>query len=111
MARKPSEQVKLNLRFTEALRSRLEKHAARNNRSMNEEIIRRLEDSFTKEDLMAFAERVSEKLSTEVTVKLTEVFRHGRVLTTSDLLQGQVLMPTDVLVPDPEPTKTIGKKP
>jgi hypothetical protein len=46
MARKPADQVQLKLRFNEALRSRLEKQADRNNHSMNAEIIRRLEQSF-----------------------------------------------------------------
>jgi hypothetical protein len=82
MSRKPSEQVKLNLRFTEALRSRLEKQAARNNRSMNEEIIRRLEESFRSEDLMAALEalagRMSEKVD-NVTVKLGDmILKQGR---------------------------------
>lgn len=73
MARKPSEQVKLNLRFTEALRSRLEKQAARNNRSMNEEIVRRLEESFRNDDLLDLAERLSEKISGQVTIKIGDM--------------------------------------
>jgi Arc-like DNA binding domain len=85
MARKPSEQVKLNLRFTEALRSRLEKQAARNNRSMNEEIIRRLEDSFRRDDLMTVVDALSDK----ITVKVTEVLKQGRALTVSDVLDGE----------------------
>jgi hypothetical protein len=70
MAKKPSDPVKLNLRFTEALRLRLEKQATKNQRSLNEEIIRRLEDSFQREDLEEFAERVAEKLGSTVTVKI-----------------------------------------
>jgi hypothetical protein len=46
MARKPTDAVQLKLRFSEALRRRLEREAARNHRSMNTEIIHRLEDSF-----------------------------------------------------------------
>jgi hypothetical protein len=52
MARKPTDQVHLKLRFTEKLRKRIEQAAARNDRSMNDEIIRRLEQSFTGEDLV-----------------------------------------------------------
>ncbi|UFW82857.1 Arc family DNA-binding protein [Bradyrhizobium barranii] len=75
MSRKPMDPVKLNLRFTEALRSRLEKQAERNNRSMNEEIVRRLEESFGKDDLMD----ALEKLSDRVTVKINEVIvKQGR---------------------------------
>ncbi|HEV3147216.1 MAG TPA: Arc family DNA-binding protein [Chthoniobacterales bacterium] len=78
MARKPSDPVKLNLRFTEALRSRLEKQATKNNRSLNEEIIRRLEESFKREDLEDFAERLAEKLGSVVTVKIGDVItKHG----------------------------------
>ncbi|MFA5952760.1 MAG: Arc family DNA-binding protein [Hyphomicrobium sp.] len=46
MARKLSETVKLNLRFSEELRRKLEKAAERHNQSMNLEIIERLDDSF-----------------------------------------------------------------
>src|SRR5262245_45435340 len=46
MARKPTDEVQLKLRFSEALRRQLERVAARNNRSMNAEIIHRLEMSF-----------------------------------------------------------------
>jgi hypothetical protein len=45
MTRKPTDEVQLKLRFSEALRRRLERVAARNNRSMNTEIIHRLEES------------------------------------------------------------------
>ena len=79
MAKKPSDPVKLNLRFTEALRSRLEKQATKNNRSLNEEIIRRLEGSFKREDLEEFAERLAEKLGSSVTVKLGDaITKFGR---------------------------------
>jgi Arc-like DNA binding dprotein len=44
-ARKPDDPVKLILRFTESLRAQLEKAAAANSRSMNSEIIERLEHS------------------------------------------------------------------
>ncbi|MET4721805.1 hypothetical protein ABIF64_005978 [Bradyrhizobium japonicum] len=75
MSRKPMDPVKLNLRFTEALRARLEKQAERNNRSMNEEIVRRLEESFGKDDLMD----ALEKLSDRVTVKINDVIvKQGR---------------------------------
>jgi cytochrome P450 len=49
MARKPVDPVKLNLRFTEGLRSRLERQANRNNHSLNSEIVRRLEQSFVRD--------------------------------------------------------------
>jgi hypothetical protein len=51
MARKPTDMVQLKLRFSEALRRRLEREAARNNRSMNTEIIHRLEESFRQHEI------------------------------------------------------------
>jgi plasmid stability protein len=53
MSRKPSETVQLKLRFPEKLRQRIESAAARNERSMNAEIVQRLEQSFQKEDSRA----------------------------------------------------------
>ena len=44
MARKLSETVKLNLRFSEELRRKLEKAAERHSQSMNLEIVERLEE-------------------------------------------------------------------
>jgi type III secretory pathway component EscV len=46
MARKPNDTVQLNLRFSEDLRRRLEREAARSGRSMNAEIIQRVEQTF-----------------------------------------------------------------
>jgi plasmid stability protein len=47
MARKPTELRPLMIRIPEALRRKLEKEAARNDRSMNAEIIDRLQQSLT----------------------------------------------------------------
>jgi len=46
MARKSNDTVQLNLRFSEELRRRLEREAARSGRSMNAEIIHRVEETF-----------------------------------------------------------------
>jgi hypothetical protein len=48
MARKLTDTVKLQLRFSESLRRLLEREAARNNRSMNTEIVHRLQLSIHK---------------------------------------------------------------
>jgi hypothetical protein len=56
MARKPTDTVQLNLRFSEALRRRLEKEADRHGLSMNAEIIDRLEKSFF------FKEEITDKM-------------------------------------------------
>jgi hypothetical protein len=68
MGRKPTEQVHLKLRFTERLRKRIEQAAAQNNRSMNEEIIRRLEESFTGGDLTkTLVKAVEDKIQATIT--------------------------------------------
>jgi len=50
MARKLSDTVQLKLRFSEALRRRLEREARRQEHSLNGEIINRLEQSFRKSE-------------------------------------------------------------
>jgi hypothetical protein len=50
MARKLTDTAHLKLRFDEKLRRRIEREAARNNRSMNAEIADRLEKSFEREE-------------------------------------------------------------
>ena len=59
MARKVTDTVQLNLRFSEALRRRLERAAKNNDCSLNAEIVDRLEKSFDLPDLTnAVAEAV-----------------------------------------------------
>jgi Arc-like DNA binding domain len=58
MARKPTDTVQLKLRFPEALRRQLERAAKANDRSLNSEIVGRLEGSFSSDpavDLIALA--------------------------------------------------------
>jgi hypothetical protein len=50
MARKPTAEVQLKLRFPESLRRRLEREAEREGRSMNSEIIFRLQRTFAVDD-------------------------------------------------------------
>jgi hypothetical protein len=50
MARKPTDTVTLSLRIREELRRQLEREAKRQERSLNAEIIHRLEQSFRKSD-------------------------------------------------------------
>jgi len=63
MARKPSDTVKLNLRFSEELRRRLERAAEKNQQSMNLEIVARLETSFRNQDIL---EVVKEAVRAEI---------------------------------------------
>jgi hypothetical protein len=55
MTRKQSETADLRLRFPEKLRLRIESAASRSERSMNAEIIHRLEQSFQWPDQLVFA--------------------------------------------------------
>jgi hypothetical protein len=50
VARKPTDTAHLNLRYPEALRRRLERAGKNNGRSLNSEIVHRLEHSFRRED-------------------------------------------------------------
>ena len=50
MARKPTDTVKLQLRFPEAIRRRLERAASASHRSMNAEIVHRLEQSLKRDE-------------------------------------------------------------
>ena len=68
MARKPADKVGLVLRFTEGLRRRIEKAARAHHRSMNAEIVERLEASFRAEDWDAGIEGMAEKLAEQVVI-------------------------------------------
>ena len=50
MARKPTDTIKLNLRFPEALRRQLEREAKKERRSLNTEIVERLYRSLRQDD-------------------------------------------------------------
>jgi len=60
MARKPTDTAHLNLRYPEALRRRLERAAKKSGRSMNTEIVERLERSFRREDFEKFQDFITE---------------------------------------------------
>jgi Arc-like DNA binding domain len=60
MARKPTDTAHLNLRYPEALRRRLERAAKNGGRSMNTEIVERLEQSFRREDFVKLQDAINE---------------------------------------------------
>lgn len=60
----------LRLRVDPSLLGRLEKAAEKNGRTLTGEINQRLAESFKKDELLALAERLSERLSSEVTIKI-----------------------------------------
>src|SRR3954471_10468940 len=59
MARKPTDTAHLNLRYPEALRRRLERAAKNGGRSLNSEIVERLEQSFRREDFEKLQDAMS----------------------------------------------------
>jgi hypothetical protein len=73
MARRPSDTVQLKLRFPEKLRLRIEQVADRNRHSMNAEIVRRLEQSFEKDDSNARMEAIAQATATAVIEKFEAV--------------------------------------
>jgi hypothetical protein len=77
MARRPADEVQLKLRFRERLRQRLERAASKNSRSMNAEIVHRLEESFTEEDL---ATRVGRRLKADTDAMKREFDRQARIM-------------------------------
>jgi Arc-like DNA binding domain len=78
MARKPNAIVGLQLRFSERLRRKIEEAAKRSGRSMNQEIVARLETSFHDPEI---AERVAQAVGarTDTAIKslITELRRKG----------------------------------
>jgi hypothetical protein len=65
----------LRLRIEPALLAKLEKAAAKNDRTLTGEITQRLAESFVKDDLMDAIERLSDR----VTVKINDVIvKQGR---------------------------------
>jgi hypothetical protein len=77
MPRKQSDTVQLKLRFPEKLRLRIEAAAERNQRSMNLEIVHRLEHSFLKDDRSAEITAVAQATATAVVDKLPFVGSAG----------------------------------
>jgi ATP-dependent helicase/DNAse subunit B len=75
MARKPTDPVKLQLRFHEALRRRLAQEAKKHDRSLNAEIIQRLEQSFREQDqkqLMTSIAQESAREAAQTTLTILE---------------------------------------
>jgi hypothetical protein len=70
MAKKPDDVVKLNLRFDEKLRRRLERSAAQRGISMNSEILNRIEQSFDWESKFGTAEKMLQEASVSLRSEL-----------------------------------------
>jgi hypothetical protein len=75
VARKPTDTAHLNLRYPEALRRRLERAAKNSRRSMNTEIVERLEQSFRREDFEKLQDTVNWGMLTVMGVA-ADVARH-----------------------------------
>ena len=70
---KIKESPHLRLRVDPSQLSRLEKAAEKNGRTLTGEINHRLGQSFTKDDFLAMAEVMAEKLGSSVTLKLGDM--------------------------------------
>jgi hypothetical protein len=75
----------IRVRIDPARLARLEKSADQNGRTLSGEIIHRLDTTFAKDDLAAFAD----KLSHDVTLKVTQVLKRGTALTVSNVRKGE----------------------
>jgi Arc-like DNA binding domain len=116
MARKPTDTVQLKLRFPEAVRRRLEREAARNARSMNTEIIHRLQRTFAIDDgaaatnmldvLRSLGVDITRANERDVAVALQNIF--GRILTASLLAPPAAAAPVTPIQP-PVPMKGVNK--
>lgn len=70
MARKPTDIVPLMLRLREDLRRRLDNDARRNHRSLNAEVLARLEASYAKENLGKVIKQTADTVARSAHVKL-----------------------------------------
>ena len=69
----------LRLRVDPSLLGRLEKAAEKNGRTLTGEINHRLGESFKKDDLLDLVDRLSDRLSGEVTLKIGDmIVKQGR---------------------------------
>ena len=78
MVRKLADTIHLRLRFDERLRRRIEKAAEQNNQSMNAEIIARLEQSFSKEDVNEVIAKTAEAAVRQLDGRLAELAAGAR---------------------------------
>ena len=73
MARRPTEIVQLKLRFPEALRRNLSQAAKNNRRSMNAEIVSRLDESFLRGNLAALMREHAENTATKAAAEVVKL--------------------------------------
>jgi Arc-like DNA binding dprotein len=75
VARKPTDTIQLKVRLSEALRRQMEDAAARNGRSMNAEIVARLQHSIQKDQdaITELAKHVLDILPDDVRMRLIQL--------------------------------------
>ena len=82
MARKPTDAIKLQLRLTERLRRLLTQAAKDQKRSLNAEILHRLDESFLRQNLAALMrehiENTAKATAKAVADEITENLRGGQ---------------------------------
>jgi Arc-like DNA binding domain len=64
--RKPSDTAQMNLRLPESLRKKIEVEAKKNGWSLNRELVRRLEQSFTHQGFEDLIQSTAQKVAMEV---------------------------------------------
>jgi len=95
VARKPTDTAHLNLRYPEALRRRLERAGKSNGRSLNSEIVHRLEQSFRREDFQERQDAVNEGMM-EIMRVMAKLAKHfPKVPKGSSLLDLAQYLPED----------------
>jgi Arc-like DNA binding domain len=75
VARKPTDTAHLNLRYPEGLRRRLERAGKSKGRSLNSEIVHRLEQSFRREDFQERQDAITEAMM-EIIRVIAELAKH-----------------------------------
>ena len=70
MAKKPTEIVPIQVRVREGLRRQLETAARKQGRSLNSEIVSRLQSSFSKDDREALLESAAERAADKALAKV-----------------------------------------
>jgi hypothetical protein len=99
--RKPNEIVGLQLRFPERLRRKIEEAAKKNDRSMNLEIVTRLEESFTRpallDEVRTGIEKVVAPALTRAYLERSAVLRAEAENTTEPIARGMLLSTAEAM--------------
>lgn len=92
MARKPTDTVQLKVRLSEALRRQMEDAAARNGRSMNAEIVTRLQSSIQKNQdaITELAKMLLDSVPDDVRKRMIQLIAHMAWETVDEMVDAQL---------------------